>query len=286
MNYYPADDGWTLMWTHYSHSRTVSDFKAIASLDANTVRVIVQPYTFGYPRVLPSMKSRFDDMLAVARQQHLSVQLSLFDLWGNYDEIGASKTWLEGLLSGHQNDVTIALVELRNEISASPAALSWAQAMLPELERLLPGTPRTLSIAGGDAAQAMRFVASISRADLNVIDIHFYGLPSALPALLSTAKDIAAGRPVIVGEVGYPTLPDHGTGGEADQADYFRLIAELVKAAGLPPFAPWVFSDFSSQAIPAAAGGAGKVREYHFGLRRLDGSWKPAAAVVRAMFRQ
>src|SRR5947209_13582155 len=44
MNYYPAGDGWSLMWSRYSHTQTVNDFKAIASLNANTVRVIVQPY--------------------------------------------------------------------------------------------------------------------------------------------------------------------------------------------------------------------------------------------------
>src|SRR4051794_10129400 len=55
MNYYPADAGWTLMWSAYSHSRTANDFTAIASLGANTVRVIVQPNTLGYPNVSAAM---------------------------------------------------------------------------------------------------------------------------------------------------------------------------------------------------------------------------------------
>jgi hypothetical protein len=285
MNYYPADNGWTLMWTHYSHARTVSDFKAIAALNANTVRIIVQPDIFGYPRVSPVMKSRFDDVLAVARAQRLSVQLTLFDLWGNYDQIKASEVWLDRLLAGDNHDPAIALVELRNELPvASPAALHWALALLPDLARVLPGVPRTVSVAGAGAGEITREFAALPGRDLDVVDVHFYGPPVALPPLLSAVRTVAAGRPVIVGEVGRSTLPAAGMDVDAEQADYFSTIARLVAAAGLPPFAPWIFSDFAPGAIPRAAGEASKLQEYHLGLRRLDGSWKPAAAVVRSMF--
>src|SRR4051794_14156053 len=59
MNYYPADAGWTLMWSSYSHDRTVSDFQAIASLGANTVRIIVQPNAIGYPTPTTAMLANF-----------------------------------------------------------------------------------------------------------------------------------------------------------------------------------------------------------------------------------
>ena len=66
MNYYPADAGWTLMWSSYSHARTAADFASIASLGANTVRVIVQPNTLGYPTVSSTMLANFRDVLATA----------------------------------------------------------------------------------------------------------------------------------------------------------------------------------------------------------------------------
>jgi hypothetical protein len=91
MNYYPADDGWTNMWTSYSHDKTVSDFQAIASLGANTVRIIVAPAAMGYPTVTSTRLAEFRDMLAVASAQGLSVQLTLFDMWHNYTDITGSQ---------------------------------------------------------------------------------------------------------------------------------------------------------------------------------------------------
>ena len=41
VNYYPAAAGWTRMWTSYSHPRTAADFRAIRSLGANTVRLLL-----------------------------------------------------------------------------------------------------------------------------------------------------------------------------------------------------------------------------------------------------
>jgi len=33
VNYYPANAGWTRMWTSYSHARTASDFRVMKTCD-------------------------------------------------------------------------------------------------------------------------------------------------------------------------------------------------------------------------------------------------------------
>jgi hypothetical protein len=279
VNYYPANAGWTRMWTSYSHARTVADFRAIASLGGNAVRIIVQPQAVGYPSVKATMLSHFHDMLAVARSAGLSVQLTLFDWWGGYTDVAGSVRWLRSLLAGESGNPTIALVELKNEIpTTSPTAMTWASTLLPYLAKLLPGVPRTVSASGTSGiAGVLAVAAQLPPTALDVIDVHYYGDPAAaLPTLLA-AKSAAVGRPVIVGEAGRSSA---GSGGEEAQAQFFRLMAVVTQAAGLPPAAPWVLDDFTSSGVPRPIPAA----DYHFGLRRTNGTWKPVAAVVRQMF--
>ena len=280
MNYYPADAGWTLMWSTYSHARTAADFASIASLGANTVRIIVQPNTLGYPTVSPTMLATFRDVLATAQATGLSVQLTLFDWWSNYADVAGSESWLRSLLGGQANNPTIALVELQNELPVTnSAAISWAQTLLPYLTNVLPGVPRTVSASGSTGlAGITTLLNSLTPSMMDVADVHYYGDASGAGDAIRAAQSSAGGRPVILGETGLST-PD-GAAGEEAQARFYRVIARTTKSFGMPPAAPWTLTDFTSTAIPNNPG----VNEYHYGLRRLDGTWKPAAAVVQAAY--
>jgi hypothetical protein len=280
MNYYPADAGWTLMWTAYSHARTATDFAAIASLGANTVRIIVQPSAVGYPTVSPAMLANFQDMLATAQANGLSVQLTLFDWWSSYTDIAGSEAWLQSLLAGQAGNPTIALVELQNELPVgTAAAVTWAQTLLPFLSNVLPGVPRTVSAAGSTGLSGITtLLNTLTSSVMDVADVHYYGDASGAADAIRTAQAAAAGRPVIVGETGLST-PD-GAAGEEAQARFYRVMERTTTALGVPPAAPWTLTDFTATAIPNNPG----VNEYHYGLRRLDGTWKPAAAVVRESF--
>src|SRR5215831_19867275 len=48
VNYYPAAGGWTYMWSHFDPTAIDRDFARARALDANTVRIIVQPMVFGF----------------------------------------------------------------------------------------------------------------------------------------------------------------------------------------------------------------------------------------------
>ena len=279
VNYYPAAAGWTRMWTSYSHARTASDFHAIASLGANAVRIIVQPQAVGYPTVSSTMLSRFHDMLSLAARNGLSVQLTLFDWWQGYTDLAGSRTWLHSLLAGESHNTTIALVELQNEIpTGSTAAMAWARAMLPELATVLPAVPRTLSASGASGLAGVVAVATgMPLTALDVIDVHYYGDPAQAAVTLSAARAAAAGRPVIIGEAGRTSM---GAGGEEAQAHFFRVLGLVAHSMGLPAPSPWTLSDFTPTAGPRPMPAA----EYHYGLRRTNGTWKPVAAVVRTMF--
>lgn len=280
VNYYPADNAWTLMWTHYSHTQVASDMQAIASLGANAVRVIVQPSAVGYPTVSPSMLANFRDMLTTAHDAGLSVQLTLFDWWSSYADVNGSEAWLRSLLGGQGGNSTIALVELQNELPiGNTSAISWARTLLPYLSSVLPGVPRTLTVAGSaGAAGIATLLSDMPQSSIDVVNVHYYGDASGAADVIRQAQSVANGRPVIVGEAGLST-PD-GAPGEEAQARFYRVMERTTVALGIPPAAPWTLNDFAATAIPNYPG----TNEYHFGLRRLDGTWKPAAAVVKESF--
>ncbi|WP_111765408.1 cellulase family glycosylhydrolase [Nakamurella deserti] len=280
VNYYPADAPWTSMWTSYSAARTDADFAAIASLNATTVRIIVQPAGVGWPTVTPAGAAALRDTVDIAAAHGLTVELTLFDLWYSWSELAASKAWVAQLLSPYRDDPRIVLVELENEMTfGHPPAVAWAQEMLPYLAIVLPGVPRSMSTNTVTALRALD--AAIPRSSLDVIDIHLYGDLSTMPAYVAAARAVAAGRPVIVGEAGRSTGDGGTAGSEQGQLAHYAAVAQLTRDAGIGVFAPWTLTDFALDTMPAAFR---TPSEASFGLRRLDGSWKPAADLVRRMF--
>ncbi len=152
--------------------------------------------------------------------------------------------------------------------------------MLPFLATLLPGTPR--SVSEYDLGALVQLTERIPDADLDVIDVHLFGSLEKMPGELATARNVARGRPVVIGEAGAPT--EGGTvGGEQAQLTFYQEVAQLAADNHIPTFAPWILSDLQAAGTPAA-GALRTPTSLSYGLRRLDGTWKPAAAVVRDMF--
>jgi hypothetical protein len=104
--------------------------------------------------------------------------------------------------------------------------------------------------------------------------------------VLSCIKALAASRPLFVGETGYSTdgTPGDQAAQEQAQAAYYQAVFTAAAELGLPSPAPWILNDFSPGAIPPISGIADEPAQYGFGLFQLNGTPKPAAAVVRAAF--
>jgi hypothetical protein len=278
MNYYPSSAGWMDMWTDYSHATTVSDFAAIQSLNANTVRIIVQPSAVGYPVVNATMRANLDDMINVATSAGLKVQLTLFDMWANYSDVAGSEQWVQSLLDGETSNPAIALVELKNEMPINSTTVSWADALLPFLQTLLPGVPRTISEPGSGGLSAIQsLLSNIPPSDLDAVDVHYYGDAALAAGELEQVQRMAGSLPVFIGETGIST---YGTSpGEEAQTRFYEVLGQTAKDLGLPPPSPWMLND-----VTQAAGENLTTQQEYFGLRRADGSWKPAALVVSQVF--
>lgn len=287
ISYYPSRNPWGGMWYVWHPSAIEADMAKIASLHANTVRVFVQPATFGYPTPTRTYIARLDEMLSIAAAHGLRVQLSLFDGWNGYGDLAGSEQWAARLLVPLRGDKRIVSVELQNEIDpANPQAMAWARKMLAVI-RVDAAEPVTVSVSGWNtAAPLARLVSGLGLSQPDFYDLHFYGTPPYMISTFQKAERIAAGRPLLIGETGYSTAssnrswlgsPAPVSVQEQAQASYYSDIERAARVAGLPRVGVWNLNDFP--ALPHV----GPI-EQNFGLYRLNGTAKPAAAVIRRAF--
>lgn len=276
MNYYPARAPWSDMWTNFDLSTINSDMAAIASLNANAVRVIIQPYAVGYPTVSPQGASEIRAVVDAASSHGLYVMFTMFDGWGTYDKLTDSRTWLSSVLSPYANDPRIALLEIQNELPINRlGAEIWAQQMLVQARAIAPDIPRTISLSGdATTAQITQSIHDFYPKYIDVVDLHLYGSYYAMLSALQVATTMAPSAPIIVGETGAATGLLSSPGGDEHQLFFFRQVAQLCGKFGIRYFSPWTLNDLQWPSLATQT----------YGLRTLSGQWKPAAAFIAKMF--
>jgi hypothetical protein len=295
VSYFRVDAGWTELWRDWRPEAVARDLRRVASLRADTVRAIVSPGQFGYPRPSATYTRRLQEFVALAAASGLRVQLTLFDWWYEWEDLRGSRTWARALLAPYAGDRRIASVELKNELVVQPHVVAWARAMIPFVRGLVgPAAPVTLSVSGRNpVGQLSRLKRGLGGVRPDAFDVHYFGGGGELAFhVLTRAKAIAAPTPLRVGETGYPTTTAlTGFGGvprtrpaqEAAQAHFLAALAWGARAAGVSPPGVWLLDDLRPEAVPDR-----RVSEsdpdLHFGLFRTDGTAKPAAAVVRSAF--
>lgn len=287
ISYYPSQHGWGGMWANWDPGVVDGDMAKLAALGANTVRIFIQPATFGYPAPQPAYIARLAQMLSIAAAHGLKVHLTLFDLWHDYGDWQGSEQWAAQLLAPFHADPRIACVELQNEIDpGNRDAMAWARTMFPVI-RSDSGLPVTVSVTGwNSAAPLARLVSALGPVKPDFYDLHFYGTSAYMVSTFRSAEQIAAGTPLLIGETGYSTDAGYApwlntaekvSAQEQRQAEYIADVERSAAAVGLPPVGIWNLNDFPPMTNVTPT-------EQHFGLYRLDGSAKPAAATLQSYF--
>ncbi|MGH6653795.1 MAG: hypothetical protein ACRDVE_01160 [Actinocrinis sp.] len=291
VNYFPADAGWQYMWTQWEPDRINHDFAVMATMGANAVRVTVFPEVMGFPTPSPAMQSRLSQIVDMAGGHGLRVQLSLFDQFTDFADIPDSLTWAHDLLEPLAGSGQIAFVDLRNELDApstmgDPQVYRWTDALLSAVEHDARGVPVTLSVTAPAHITALR---AALRTEPDFWDLHYYSSDGLAYATMDAAIHAAAPQPLFVGETGFATAADGAPPGvpaaepslEAYQAHYYQAVEQAALSLGLGAAAPWALYDFTQAAIPSRQ----QPDQYAFGLLHTDGTPKPAAAVIRQLFR-
>jgi hypothetical protein len=282
INYYPADAGWTSMWTSWNRTKIDADLAKASSMGADCVRIVVFPDTFGFPTPRSPYTDRLRDFITMAAAHKMTAKITLFDWWDRYSDTTGSATWIRSLLGPYANDPRVLTVELKNEMDPrDAAAMSWARAMLPVVRQTLPNTPVTVTVPGSDGTAALRQLKTqLSSVQPDYYDFHFYlGSQQAL-SIITEAKGIAAPAPLVIGETGTSTYGST----EDDQAAYLARVFTAADDAGVGSVGPWTLNDFLPGAIPSTSAVSGMAAQYQYGLFRTDGSTKAAAKVVKSVW--
>lgn len=287
INYYPSANGWDNMWSNWNATQINLDFSKISSMGFNTVRIILQADTssFNYPTPSAASLNKLNQVITMAAANNLKVHLTLFDWWSDYSDITGSKTWANAIISPYTGDSRISFIELQNEIDPSTTQMSWAQAMIPYLQSIDGGIPVTISEYGTDRMQQL--VTSLASTPPDLYIFHEYDSNDFIYNDLKQVMAMVNGIPLFIGETGYSTYPqnpntpyglDQETISQESYQEYFyRAMSYATEGLGLPMATPWIFSDFTSTAIPGTANS----EQYYYGLFRTDGSAKPAATTIQ-----
>jgi hypothetical protein len=278
INYYPANAGWSAMWTNFDPVRIDADLARAAALGAGNVRVIVFPQTFGYPEPAVGYTAKLSQFIGIAGANGLSVKLTLFDWWSEYADVDNSIVWALNVLWPYVDDPRVIAVELKNEIPPNDAAaIAWARELIPAIRATAPAMPLTLTVDGGSGATGMGTLKSqLAGTPLDYYDLHFYGSSERSLAEIRRAQAAVAPAPVVIGETGLSTLSS--TDGE--QAAYLARVFRAAREAGIGSVAPWTLNDFAPGAIPSNSAVSTQPAQYKFGLHRTDGTAKIGASVV------
>ena len=285
INYEPSVNAWQYMWLNWQPATIDADFARIAGLHGNAVRLFVQPSVFGYPIPRTQRMQELSHAVALAAAHGLRSELSLFAQSTPYGDIVGSEQWARQVVAWFAGDPRVFAIELKNEVDPqNSSAMFWARQLLPYVRGAARSIPVTISVCGCDRATDLATLKqNLGSSQPDFYDFHFYGPPSSASATLQQAAAISAPRPLFIGETGYSTSVDWAgygavptqAGREAFQDEYFRSVEAAAQQAGLPPAAPWTLNDIEISSSP---------REASYGLYRVDGSAKPAAATIAAVF--
>jgi Cellulase (glycosyl hydrolase family 5) len=286
VNYYPQATPWHLFWSHCSHDVTDADFARIAALGLNTVRIFVPYDDVGGPNVQGPALDHLADLLRTADRHHLKVVVTLFDFWSGYSLLAwpGGDRYLITLLTRFRDDPAILAWDLKNEPDLDYAANTKGrvQAWLAHVAWLARQTdPHHLITIGWSTPQAADALVS----DVDFVTFHYYAAASALQQSYAALRASAPNRPIVLGEYGLSTWDSlfvpfgHS---EGDQQAYYADVLTAIRRTDSAGTLAWTLYDFSK--VPADIAGRWFWKsdpQGRYGLLNVDGTPKPAAALVR-----
>ena len=230
-------------------------------------------------------EAEHDDLLDRAEAQNLKLIVTLFDFRGDYSLL-------------HWADADRQLATLLTRFAGHPAILAWDLKNEPDLDDRRVGTQivdawlthiaglahsydpnHLLTIGWSSPAAAQRLVQQV-----DLVQFHYYATAESFTAAYVALRQAAPNKLLLLGEFGLPTwnsvFPNGHT--EAEQAAYYAEL--LYRLRSLDPSTghlAWTLYDFAS--VPATVAGRWPWQtgpQRHLGIIRIDGSEKPAAALL------
>jgi hypothetical protein len=294
-NYYPQGRPWSEMWYLWDGPQVEQELRtARVQFGINTVRILL-PYEISDTgtrrgKITPEMLSRLREMVQIAGKLDIRLIVTLFDFYEEFPAAGTREyeenlEYLRTVVGNFIGDDRIIAWDIHNEPDhyrlwaregRASEVLDWLGRVADELHRLAPnhlvtvgmGQYQNLLVVGPDGRRPVDYS--------DVISLHNYN--AADTARQVAELRAASGKPILLGEFGWPTGPKCRVRGytEAEQAAVYReaLAQAQGRVAGV---LAWTMRDFD-----VGPSRRWDTREEHYGLYRADGSQKPAAEFFRA----
>ena len=304
VNYYPRDTPWGGMWTRTPAAVWSNDMARAAALRANAVRTFVSfspalqqaglLQADGAPTA--AYLDKLDAFLGAAWHSGLRT-IVCFDFdprtLGAADAQARERRALEAVVGAHRDDGRVLLWDLMNEPDDDAKWTEPTRAYLRDAAPLVRGLDTNHLTTVGMTWRIDR-IREVGLPD--VIQYHEYCPKAVLfergaarvEATIANQRRVGGARPLLIGEFGLCTArdPQFGAeeaqrakigaapGSEEDQAKLYGIVLSAARQAHAAGVLAWCLYDYPIR----------NPDEAQFGLFRIDGSPKPAAAVLREAF--
>jgi hypothetical protein len=285
INYYPKAAPWTKFWPEYVATTTLTDLDLIKGLGLNTIRIFVSYADFGADQVPQTAIDKLRHFLDQAALRDLKVIVTIFDHHTDH----AVRNWaaddrhLAGLIPPFADHPAILAWDIKNEpnrdyeFNTQPLVDAW----LRHVARTVRGyDPNHLITIGWSQPEAAAHLTDV----VDFISFHYFEDLVDYAPRLQALLDAAGGKPVLLQEFVLPTWNSfwpHGHS-EAEQAIYYATLLRAHRRFPTAGFMVWTLHDFESVPLAEFSLPWQRATQARMGLLRLDGSAKPAAAVIAA----
>lgn len=303
-NYWLSNAPFDGTWASWNGPKVLAELQHARDLGVNVVRVGI-PFDHKdtmdvlwdsdphMKKISPWIQSQLTQFLQIAGVLGMKVIFSLFEWNDDQPPVGSEEerqdiSYLQGIIGPFANDDRVLAWDIHNEpdnyetwsTGNKDKVIEWLRRISGYIRSIDPHHPLTVGVG---AYSNLWATDSTGGSILDFVDFASFHCYDA-GALASQAAAIKAHtkKPILLGEMGWPTSPGAQTptpGATYDEPTqtflYTHMLADA-KQSNIGGVVQWTLYDYT-------IGSSGPLANYeeHFGLVRLDGSFKPAAGVFR-----
>ncbi len=284
INYYPRKQPWSLFDEQFSTEVLRKDFGLMREMGLNSLRIFIPYEDFGKADIIPEKLARLETLMDIARDNELTVLITLFDFYGNYEinDWTLTHRHAEQLVSSFKDHPALLGWDLKNEPDLDfesrekEVVLAWLSEMGKQIRSWDNTHPITIGWSSTEAA-------SLLAGELDLISFHYYKDIQDFPDALADLKTKIKNKPVLLQEFGrssYSGFWNFFSGSLGNQARYYEEMMEVIGTENIP-FMAWTLYDFEK--VPSSVVGKlpwRKKPQKYYGLIDSEGKPKPAFQFV------
>ena len=298
-NYWLHNAPFVDTWGEWNGAQVAAELAKAHALGVNSVRITLPyihvpiPLVWGdkvSERVNGPIIGLMTQLLQIADSYDMKVMFALFDGTDRVDDPSAAEfrrelNYVQGIVEPFAHDDRVLAWDLKNEPDNGPVWLKGDAAQSIHWLSQIAGAVRAadtqhpITVGMGQAVDLWAAPDGLRVLDfVDFASFHSYDAGGFAGQIQATQAH--TDKPIVVSEFGWPTGPPRessaaATYDEATQSYLYRTMLPTAQAAGVAGMMQWTLWDYER-------GDDRPDHESFFGLVRADGSFKPAADLLRA----